>query len=296
MLDCPAKARLAHPGPCSLFTDVRYMKYFSISPIAACRSAVRNWQLITQLTVRDVASRYRGSSAGILWSLIGPLLSLAMYTFVFGVVLRARWGVAGESTFDFALTLFAGLVVHGLVSDVLMRAPHTIAGNPSYVKQIVFPLEILSIVSILSSLFNATISLALLLCFWAFVHEGLYSAVFIIPFLLFPLCLIALGVGWAVAATTVYFRDLGQLVSFVSSGLLFLSPVFYPASAVPVAIRPLLDLNPLTFVIEGVRGALIHGSIPSLESFAIYLLISFCVVSLGFAWFQKVRSGFGDVV
>lgn len=284
------------PGRFSLFPDVRYMKDFSTSPIAACRSVVQHWPLIVQLTVRDVASRYRGSTAGILWSLIGPLLSLAMYTFVFGIVLRARWGVEGESTFDFALTLFAGLVVHGLVSDVLMRAPHIIAGNPSYVKQIVFPLEVLSIVSILSSLFNAVISLILLLFFWAFTHKGLHPAVLLIPFLMFPLCLIALGIGWAIAATTVYFRDLGQLVSFVSAGLLFLSPVFYPASAVPAAIRPVLDLNPLTFVIEGVRGALINGSVPSLEAYGVYFLISCGVVTLGFAWFQKIRSGFGDVV
>lgn len=272
------------------------MKDFSISPVTACVSLFRHWQLIVQLTMRDVASRYRGSFAGILWSLIGPLLSLAMYTFVFGIVLRARWGIAGESTFDFALTLFAGLVVHGLISEVIMRAPHLIVGNPSYVKQIVFPLEILPIVSLFSSLFNSAISLGLLLCIWAFTHQGLHPAVLLIPLLMFPLCLIALGIGWAFAATTVYFRDLGQLVSFISAGLLFLSPVFYPASAVPVAIRPVLNLNPLTFVIEGVRGTLINGTIPSLHSYLVYLMISLLVATLGFAWFQRIRRGFGDVV
>ena len=272
------------------------MKHFSAHPFAAVTSATTNWQLIAQLTARDIAARYRGSIAGILWSLLSPLLSLAMYTFVFGFVFQARWGNGQDSTLDYALALFAGLVVHGLFAEVLGRAPFLVIGNPTYVKQILFPLETLPIVTLLSAVFNTIVGFSLLLIFWALSHDGLHIATFIIPILLVPLCLFALGVGWMLAATTVFFRDIAQLVSFISSGLLFLSPIFYPISAVPETLRPVLNLNPLTFIIESIRAVLLSGQPPHLIHFMVYSLVSLVVAALGFAWFQRLRPGFGDVL
>ena len=272
------------------------MSRFFKSPIVALKAIAKNRELITQLIWREVTGRYRGSFAGLLWSFLNPLFSLAMYTFVFGVVFKTRWGQHSESIFDFALLLFAGLIIHGLLAECINRSPFLILNNPSYVKQVVFPLEILPVVSLGSSFFHTSISAGILIVLWGFTHGGLPISVVFIPILLFPLCLIALGVGWLLSASAVYFRDIGQIVGFVNSALLFFSPIFYPASSVPEPFRSVLAFNPLTFVIESLRGDLIYGILPEMNSYLTYLAISMVVACLGYAWFQKVRSGFSDMI
>lgn len=251
------------------------MPTFIISPMTAVWQLIKSRELIIQLIWSEVAGRYRGSFAGLMWSFLNPLFSLAMYTFVFGVVLKARWGLSAESIFDFSLVLFAGLIIHGLLSECITRAPQLIIGNPSYVKQVIFPLEILPIVTLGSSLFHTTIGFLLLIMIWGITHGGVALEVIFVPLLILPLSLIAVGLGWLIAATTVYFRDLSQLVAFTSSGLLFFSPIFYPASSVPDPFRYILNVNPLTYVIEQVRATFVSGEIPELKSYLIYLLISF---------------------
>ncbi|ABA57728.1 ABC-type polysaccharide/polyol phosphate export systems permease component [Nitrosococcus oceani ATCC 19707] len=269
---------------------------FSISPIAALKEFIKTRELIAQLVWSEVVGRYRGSFAGFLWSFLNPLFSLAMYTFVFGVVFKARWGLSAENTFDFSMVLFTGLIVHGLVSETINRAPYLILSNPSYVKQVVFPLEVLPVVALGSSLFHAAISFLLLIVIWSIAHGSIALAVAFIPLLILPLSLITVGVSWFMAAATVYFRDLGQLVTFISSGLLFFSPIFYPVSSVPESFRIFLELNPLTYIIEQVRATLISGEIPELKGYVVYFLVSAIVAWAGYAWFQKTRAGFADVI
>lgn len=264
--------------------------------MTAMRELIKARELIFQLIWSEVAGRYRGSFAGFLWSFLNPLFSLVMYTFVFGVVFKARWGLSAENTFDFSLVLFAGLILHGLLSECINRAPYLILSNPAYVKQVVFPLEILPVVALGSSLFHTLISLLLLIVIWSIVNGGVALATAFIPLLILPLSLITVGLSWLIAAATVYFRDLGQLVTFISSSLLFFSPVFYPASSVPDPFRHILDLNPLTYIIEKVRATLIDGKIPELNGYLSYLFISFAVAWIGYLWFQKTRAGFADVI
>jgi lipopolysaccharide transport system permease protein len=270
------------------------MRSVSATFFGAITSMVHARELIFALTWREVVGRYRGSFAGLLWSLLHPVFALTLYTFVFGIVFRARWGLQGESAADYALVLFAGLIVHGVLAECINRAPYLILGNPAYVKQVIFPLEILPLVALGSSLIHAVISCLLLLVVWAVVHGGIPFTVLFIPVLLIPLCLIALGLGWFISATAVYFRDLGQIVGFLCSGLLFISPIFYPAQMVPEPFRDLLYLNPLTYVIEHFRGALIHGVLPQAPGYLAFLAVSVAFAVAGYAWFQRIRPGFAD--
>ena len=249
-----------------------------------------------QLVCREVLGRYQGSIAGLLWSLLNPLVSLAMYTFVFGVVFKARWGLAVENVFDFAMVLFAGLTLHGLLSECILKAPGLIVGNANYVKQVVFPLEILPVASLGASLFHTCVNLLLLTLVWALSHGELTLAVILSPIIILPLCFIAVGISWLVAAMTVYFRDLNQVVGFISTGLLFFSPIFYPISSVPQPFRVILEINPLTYSIEHFRAAMIAGEFPSLHGYIVFLAGSMMVAWLGYAWFQKTRKGFADVL
>ncbi len=261
------------------------------------RSLWHNRRLITQMTRREVVGRYRGSALGLAWSFFNPLLMLAAYTFVFSVVFKARWGVSTEeSRAQFAVILFVGMIVHGLFAEVINRAPTLIISNSNYVKKVVFPLEILPAVSLGTALFHCAASLAVLIIAAAILTDPPSWTTALIPLVLLPLAVFSLGLGWLLAALGVFLRDVGHAVGIVSSLMLFLSPVFFPVSALPEAYRPLLLANPLTFIIEQARAVLIFGLPPDWAGLGLYSLAALAVAWLGYASFQKTRKGFADVL
>lgn len=258
------------------------------------------WQhryLIKEMVIREVVGRYRGSIFGLAWSFFNPLMMLAVYTFVFSVVFKARWGVQGtDNTANFALILFVGLIIHSLFAEVLNRAPSLILSNANYVKKVVFPLEILSIVSLGASLFHALISIVVLLVALAMLNGIPTMTTVYVPITLFPLLPITLGISWIIASLGVYLRDIGQMIGIVTTMLLFLAPVFYPITALPESFQLVMHLNPLTFPIEQTRDVIIFGKSPNWMGQAIYILISIVLCWLGFWCFQKTRKGFADVI
>ena len=257
----------------------------------------RNRQLIIQLTKRDVIGRYRGSFMGVMWSLFNPLFLLAIYSFVFSVVFNVRWGLdTGESKAQFAIVLFAGMVVHSLFAETLNRAPRLILSNVSYVKKIVFPLEILPVAAIGAALFHALVSVFVLVAAFAAMNGYLQWTIVFLPLVLLPLIVLTLGAAWVLASLGVFVRDIAHPIGMVMTALLFASPVFYPITALPEYIRPWLMLNPLTLVIEQTRSVLIFGQTPDWSGLAVYSSVSAAVGWLGYAWFQKTRKGFANVL
>jgi lipopolysaccharide transport system permease protein len=248
------------------------------------------------MTKREVIGRYRGSIMGLMWSLFHPLLMLAVYTFVFYVVFKARWGTHGDSQTEFAMLLFTGLIVYSVFAECTNRAPNLIVSNVNYVKKVVFPLEILPLVSLGSALFHAAVSLMVLLLFYGLVHMSLHWTVILLPILLVPLMLFILGLSWFLASTGVYLRDAGQAIGIVTTLVLFLAPIFYPISAIPETYRWLVYMNPLTLIVEQARDVLIWGKQPEWIHLGIYFLCSVAFAWLGFSWFQKARKGFADVL
>lgn len=262
--------------------------------IFAC--LIRHRDLILQLAKREVIGRYRGSVMGVLWSLVHPLLMLGVYTFVFHVILSAPGDTHADTSVEFATKLFAGLIVYWVFAECVNRAPGLVVNNANFVKKVVFPLEILPWVSLAAALFHAGVSVVVLLLFYGLIHLSLHWTIVLFPALLFPLMLFALGVSWFLAAVAVFVRDIGQVIGILTSLMLFLSPVFYPMSAIPESYRAFLYLNPLTLVVEQARNVLIGGEPPSWQGFGIYLLCSVLVAWLGLYWFQKTRKGFADVL
>lgn len=260
-------------------------------------SAWKNKNLILALVKREVLGRYRGSIMGMAWSFFNPLFMLFIYTFVFSVVFKSRWGGTAEETRgNFTIILFAGLFVHGLFAECVNRAPSLILSNVNYVKKVVFPLEILPIVAFGSALFHSLISLlVLLLAQLILMHQIPWTAI-IFPLILLPLVFATLGVAWFLASLGVYLRDIGQITGIFTTALLFLSPVFYPISALPPQYHMWLKINPLTYIIEEGRNTLIFGKVPDISQWSIIMLGSIILAYLGFAWFQKTRKGFSDVI
>jgi len=272
------------------------MKKNSVSPTAMVQSLIENRYLIWQMTRRDVVGRYRGSVMGLLWSFITPLLMLAVYTFVFGVIFPARVDAHAAGMADFAVFLFAGLIVHGLFSECVTRAPGLILSNVNYVKKVVFPLEILPWMVIGSALFHAAISVLVLLIFNGLYHAVLHWTVLLLPLILLPFILMVMGFSWFLASLGVFVRDVGQAIGIIATAMLFLSPVFYTMESIPAQWRDFLYLNPLTFIIEQTRAILLQGDLPNWGGLGVYAALSVLVAWLGLFWFQKTRRGFADVL
>jgi lipopolysaccharide transport system permease protein len=272
------------------------MRNFSISPAEMIGSLWRNRSLIGALVQREVVGRYRGSLMGIFWSFFNPVLMLAVYTFVFSVVFKARWGVNSDSQTEFALLLFAGLIVFNLFSECILKAPTVILANVNYVKKVIFPLEILPWVILGSALFHALISVGVWLIAYTLIFGLPHPTILLLPLVLLPLPLLTMGLAWALASLGVYLRDVSQFIGIFTTVTMFLSPIFYPSSALPEDYRHLLLLNPLTIVIEQVRDVLFWGKVPDLPGLAAYLVGAAFIAWLGFAWFQKTRKGFADVL
>lgn len=254
-------------------------------------------QLIRQMVWREVIGRYRGSIMGLLWSFINPVLMLAVYTFVFSVVFQAKWGVETEnSKTAFALVLFVGMIVHGLLAEVINRSPSLILTNVNYVKKVIFPLEILPVVSLCSALFHTAISLIVLLIALVLWSGQLSWTIILIPVILLPLAVLVLGFAWIFASLGVYIRDIGQAIGILTTILLFLAPVFFPLSALPKAYHPVILANPLTFIIEQAREVLIFGHMPNWSGLGIYFFVAMLIAWVGYFWFQRTRKGFSDVL
>ncbi len=267
------------------------------SPAALARSLWHNRQLIAQMARREVVGRYQGSVMGLAWSFFNPVFMLTVYTFVFSVVFKSRWGVDGdESKTQFAVVLFVGMIVHGLFAEVLNRAPGLILANVNYVKKVVFPIEILPVVVMGAALFHGFISLGVLLAAFVLFNGYLHWTAIFTPLVLLPLVILTLGLAWMLASLGVFLRDVGQTIGIITMVMMFLAPVFYPVTAVPEELRPWIMANPLTFMIEQAREVLIWGRLPNFIGLGMYTVVAMAVAWAGYAWFQKTRKGFADVL
>lgn len=254
--------------------------------------------LIRQLIIRDLGQRYRGSYLGFIWPFIIPLFMLSIYTFVFSVVFKARWGEGGGSAApsEFALMLFSGLIPFTVFSEVVSRSPTLILNAPNYVKKVVYPLQILPVVAVGSALVNSLISVGILLAAALAVLGFVSPTVALLPLAYLPLIFLCLGLGWFLASLGVYVRDIAQAVGLAVQMLLFLSPIFYPVTAVPEQLRILLYLNPLTTILSAFRHSLLGREALAWGSWTVWTVITAVIAVLGYMWFMRSKKGFADVL
>jgi lipopolysaccharide transport system permease protein len=249
------------------------------------------------MTKREVVGRYKGSVVGIAWSLFNPVLMLVIYTFVFSVVFKSRWGAAdSDNKTEFATILFVGMIVFNLFAETINRAPSLILSNVNYVKKVIFPLEILPVINLGAALFHAAISFGVLICALLLFNGYLHWTVVFLPIVLIPFIFLIMGVSWFLASLGVYVRDVGQTIGVITTLMMFLSPIFYPISAVPSEFQKIVLMNPLSLIIEQARVVLVFGCSPNLYALGAYGLLAILMMYLGFSWFQKTRKGFADVL
>lgn len=267
------------------------------NPMGAIRAICSNRFLVSQLTRREVEGQFRGTFFGWIWLFARPLLQLSVYTFVFGVLWRRD--ALGEPIGSFALQLFCGLSLYNLLSQVISKSSGCVAGKQAFVKQLVFPLEILPWVQLLTATIMSLPWFVLLAGGLYLVYGHLPLTALLFPLWLIPLLLLAAGCSWFFAALGVYVRDLRQLMPVLLQMLFFVSPVFWQFSFLTgrkAQLIPYLRLNPLATIIEESRKVLIHGEMTDWRLWGISLAVSAVVFHLGFVWFQKTRKGFADVI
>lgn len=252
--------------------------------------------LIARLAAREVSQRFKGSILGLGWAVLTPLLTAAVFTFVFSGVFQMRWSGRSGSPYDFALMLLVGLMVHGLFAEAISRAPALIVGNASYVTKVVFPLEVLPVVVVLATLVNTGITAAILLVGNIIVNGTLHWTVIFFPVVLAPFMIFVTAIVMLTAACGVFLRDLAQLVGLVITMALFLTPVFYPLDAVPASFQIFMRINPLTSIVEQSRSVLLLGNMPNLVSLAIFGFCALLCLAFSFWVFRRLRGGFADVL
>ena len=249
------------------------------------------------LVAQELGARYRGSLLGRAWPVLLPLIMLVIYGFVFGVVFRARWpDLAENDHLGFTMNLFTGLLVHGLLAESVGAAPGLMQRHANFVRKVVFPLQILPAVPLGVALVNLAVGLGILLLVNAFWGSGLHPAVVVVPLLLLPYLAMLLGLSLALAALGVYVRDLNQVIGALVTVTLFMSTVFFPRERVPAALAGVVDLNPISWPVEALREALLHGHWPTFGGFLNYSAASLLVLVLGYLCFRALRPGFADVL
>ncbi len=265
-------------------------------PVRMLRDLMANQSLIRQFGWREAVLRYKGSYLGIMWQFLVPLMMLAVYTLVFGVIFQDRWGGDQGTRADFVLNLFCGLIMFNVFAEVVQRAPGLILANPNYVKRVVFPLQVLPTAALLSSLINAAFGLVILLPAAIILHHGVSKTIWLFPLALIPLCCLTLGLGWALASLGVFVRDLSQPVTILTQALFFLSGIFFPLSAVPPYLRVVMLLNPLTTILDTGRRTLLWGLAPAWSWWAAVTVGSLVVMLLGYFAFMRSKRAFADVM
>ena len=270
------------------------------NPLRAVKQLWFQRDLIGQLTRREVAMRYRGTVLGMVWSFVTPLLMLAIYTFVYSVIFHATWPEAGQdrgtSRATFGLILFAGLIPYQLLAEVLTKSPLLIIGSPNYVKKVIFPLEILPVVTVLSATVHSVISLLILLAGMLIFRHEISMTLWMLPLVYVPLMLLSVGVGWFLSSLGMYIRDASQAIAPIVQMLAFLAPVFFPITLVPAAIRWVYYLNPLTMIVSGYRQTTVFDQSVSLMGWSLCTAVGLLAALAGYIWFEKTKSGFADVL
>lgn len=263
---------------------------------APFRPLFSNRELFWQLLLRDIQSSVRGSVLGIGWIVLTPLVLVAIYTFVFGVVLQSAWVSKTDSSLEVPLIYFTGLMVFSFFMEIITRAPEYIRANKTYVTKIVFPVEVLDWILVGTAAFKLAASATLLTVFLVLVLGRFPTGMLAAPLVIAPLVVLCAGLAWFISAVGTYVRDLNQLLLAIGPVLMFVSPIFYSVEQVPENFRAVFWANPLTWVLETLRGLLFFNQGIDWQGYALYWVAAIAVFAAGFGFFQRARTGFADVI
>lgn len=268
-----------------------------VNPWCILKDLLKYRELISSITIQNFRSTYRASYLGMAWQIILPLIMLAIFYFVIGIVLGGRFTQSAiESPLDYALALFVGLGFFNFVAQNMGAAPSLVISHQVYVKNLSFPLEIISITNVLNTLFTLAINLLLTALTLLIVKHSLPISALLTFYYVLSIFIITLGISWGLSALAVFIRDIAGIIPPITLMLMFMCPIFYPASMVPKKIKWIVDFNPIAVMIEDVRNCLLYGMFPSILSMLYVLGFSLIVAIIGYYFFMLSKKSFADVI
>lgn len=275
--------------------------WVNLNPLVILNTLHRNRGLLRQFTARIFHERHKGSLLGVLWAVLLPILMMGLYTLVFGFIFGSSYGVIpNENKTDFGLGIFLSLTLFGLVSESFALSPTIILNNPNFVRKVVFPLEVLPVAHLGSSLINFLISILLFLIGLTFIGRGLSIHALWFPLIVAPLVLLSLGIYWTFSALGVFLRDLNQIMVFVTQAMLYSSAIFYSTTKIEGTnlefLLPILGLNPIVHAVELSRDVMLWHLPMQLSDLGFLYGLSLVVFCAGFAFFQSLKPAFSDVI
>ncbi|HXJ41145.1 MAG TPA: ABC transporter permease [Bryobacteraceae bacterium] len=251
--------------------------------------------LIRTMVKRDVLSRYTGSFGGAFWTILNPLMLMLTYFFVFGIVMNTKFGNDSSRT-GFALYFLAGMMPWLAFSEAIGRAPFVLLEHRNFIKKLVFPVETLPVNVVISGLVTEFFGLGLFIAALLIIRGSIPWTALYLPLAIVPQILLTAGLAWFLSALAVFIRDLGQVIGYLLTVMMFLTPIFYPETAVPKFAANLMQLNPIYVLVRAYRATLLEGRAPDFTSLAGLTLIALIFLILGHAWFYKLRKSFPDLI
>ena len=283
---------------------------------ALAKSILANRFIVSSMVGRAIRDRYQRTVLGILWAFLSPLMLLLIYSLVFGLVFKVRFPPPEASTapeaaagaeaaaaavlaapdLPYGLVLFSGLLMHMMISEVLQTAPSIIMENRSYVTKVIFPLEVLPVTVLATAVFQGLVSCVVLLVAEVVMVGTVPWTTVLFPIVWLPFVAMMLGISLIIASLGVFLRDIEQIVGFLSTVLLFGSPILFPAELMPEFMQTVMAFNPLTVVVTAFRDVALWGTMPNWADLGAYAGVSLAVLWFGAWWFARTRKGFADVL
>jgi len=251
--------------------------------------------LIGLMVHRDFIGRYKGSLLGAFWPVINPVGHLILYTFLFSVVLKVKFGTdPGQS--NFALYLMSGLLPWSCLSESLSRSTTVILESPNLVKRVVFPVQILPLVLVISSVLSEMVALGILVVATVICLHTINLTIAFLPLILAAQVMFTVGISWMLASIGVFIRDFRHIMSLALSAWMYATPIVYPASALPANLKFLLWLNPMAGIVTDYRRVILEGKQPDWANFAAYMTVAIIAYVVGLTFFQRTKKTFADVI
>lgn len=269
-----------------------------IYPINSMR---KNRELMVQLVKRNLSSKYKGTTLGMVWNFLQPMILLLVYTYAFGMLFHSQWidtsaGNLADKKFSYAVVVFCGMTVYNIFSDVVAMSPNLFVSNPNYIKKIIFPLEILPIAQVITSIISNLIWFTILFVGAVLFSGSLSWTMLLLPMILLPYVLMLTGIAFVLASLGVFFRDLAQVCMLITQIMYLMTPIFYSAEMVPEELDFVLVINPLAWFVSETRKIFIFKQLPDFGGIAIWLAIAVLIFYLGFCCLKKTERGFADVL
>ncbi len=256
----------------------------------------RRW-LIKYLVQRQLASSYRSSYLGLVWTFLSPLIMVALFTLVFSEVLGLRFReITGDSTLNFGLYLYCGLLPFLAWAQALNQGVNIIRRNRGLVESVIFPLEILPLTSVITALIQSFFGVAALMLVLVVLEQRLEWTAFLLPLVMVPQLLFTLGIGYLIAIAGTYMPDIGEALRGVVRATFFITPIIWPPERIPENFRFLVDYNPLAFLVEAYRNLILDGKLPDGMAAIYFSLVALALFIVGFAAFNRVKHNFAGLL